>query len=563
MSRVSIYYDSVEKEQFFMVRGDERYARATKTSLELGTQTIPPSGTTFSQELIVDVLHDRGDGKIVVYDNDDTVYVIEDWNSSDTARTIQLTTLNYEVEHNFKATYIGNNQCQPSSSKTITINVTDPHVVTPTFTVYVNNIYDRGETPTITGSITYAPTPSYISANMPIEVWYDGTQIDTIYTTDINGNFVYEDFDLGESRLHTLELKYRGDGVHLTSLTYRKNISVGQQVSIISYPNPVLKGVASDFVARVTDFFGNPIRLSEVDVHLYVKINGSWSLDDTSQTSYTGFATFTNTFNSFEYEGFKFGYGYEESNEFLPNYYGDLTAPTVTTPDRTFSKGNVSVITIQTNSPYANTPITFSETTTGLSTTLYTNSNGYAEYNHIGVGKGNYTYKAKVGISGEGELYKNDYLQHWYPNFIRNRKYGTFTMGYLLDLDSSFQLRNETGNAVILGVDVDDNIPYRLRMIIDSTGANQNCGLIYGGTPDVTSSEIIMETQTPSYAPLKNTKIEINRDSEGNISLKRGSEIIYTWSDQSNMKPVILFMGQTSNFRVNFGQLDLIDLSPL
>lgn len=562
MSRVSIYYDSVEKEQFFMVRGDERYARATKTILELGTQTIPPSGTTFSQELIVDVLHDRGNGKIVVYDNDDTVYVIEDWNSSDTARTIQLTTLNYEVEHNFKATYIGNNQCQPSSSKTITINVTDPHVVTPTFTVYVDNAYDRGETPTITGSITYAPTPSYISADMPIEVWYDGTQIDMIYTTDFNGNFVYEDFDLGESRLHTLELKYRGDGEHLTSLTYRKNISVGQQVSIISYPNPVLKGVASDFVARVTDYFGNPIPSSEVD--LYVKTSDSWSLDDTTQTSSTGFATFTNTFNSFDYEGFKFGYAYEESNEFLPNYYGDLTAPTLTTPDRTFSKGNVSVITIQTNSPYANTPITFSETTTGLATTLYTNSSGYAEYNHIGVGKGNYTYKAKVGISGEGELYKQDYLQHWYPNFIRNRKYGTFNTGYLLDLDSSFQLRDE-GNGAILGVDVEDNIPYRLRMIIDGTGANQNCAVLYGSTTDVTSSQMTIEAgQTPpSYASLKNSKIEINRDSEGNISLKRGSEIIYTCYDQSDRKPVIIFWGQTSNFRVNFVQLDLIDLTPL
>ena len=182
MARVSIYYDSVEKEQFFMVRGDERYARATKTILELGTQTIPPSGTTFSQELIVDVLHDKGDGKIVVYDNDDTVYVIEDWSSSDTARTIQLTDLNYEVEHNFNATYIGNNQCQGSSSKTITINVTDPHVVTPTFTVDVESVYGTGEVIRLAGQLYYEPTPAYITENMPIELWYDGTFITTLYT---------------------------------------------------------------------------------------------------------------------------------------------------------------------------------------------------------------------------------------------------------------------------------------------------------------------------------------------------------------------------------------------
>ena len=354
-----------------------------------------------------------------------------------------------------------------------------------------------------------------------------------------------------------------GDGEHLTSVTFHKDISVGQQIDIISYPNPVLKGVASNFIARITDFFGNPVDSPTDFAGLWYKYQDLWSVMENSEVSSDGFVTFTQTFNSFNYEGFKVVYYWEESDEFLPNFYDDLTAPVVTTSDKQFTKGNISVISIQTNSPYANTPITFSETATGLSTTLYTNSNGYAEYNHIGVGKGYYTYKAKVGNSNEGTLSKSDYLQYWYPNFIRNRKYGMFNNGYLLDLDNSFQLRNENGTFIFLGVDVEDNIPYRLLLTIEA-GANQNCSVAYGGTTDVTSSEVYVNWQTlPTAEPLRNTKVAIERNSEGTISLQRGSSIIYTEANQSNRKPVLMFYGQSTNFKINFAKLELRDMSSI
>ena len=71
MARISIYYDDVEKEQFFMVRGDERYARSTKTLLSIGTPSLDI--TSFDVSATVNVLRDTGEGQVVIYDNDDVI----------------------------------------------------------------------------------------------------------------------------------------------------------------------------------------------------------------------------------------------------------------------------------------------------------------------------------------------------------------------------------------------------------------------------------------------------------------------------------------------------------
>ena len=74
MVRISTIYDKDIKEQVFMIRGDERYARSTKTVISLGTRVDTSEG--FVQSLLVNVFRDVGNGSLVVYDNDVVVYTI-------------------------------------------------------------------------------------------------------------------------------------------------------------------------------------------------------------------------------------------------------------------------------------------------------------------------------------------------------------------------------------------------------------------------------------------------------------------------------------------------------
>ena len=134
MVRLSTVYDSELKEQVFKLRGDEDYARTTKTLLKLGNVTL--DSFSFDLDISVDVLRDRGDSKILVYDNDILMPLYEnnvlvgesiDWSSQDTAKTLQLKGLDYDVQHNIVAKYMGNNKCSPSNSITQTITREDTY----------------------------------------------------------------------------------------------------------------------------------------------------------------------------------------------------------------------------------------------------------------------------------------------------------------------------------------------------------------------------------------------------------------------------------------------------
>ena len=158
MARISIYYDDVEKEQFFMVRGDERYARSTKTLLSIGTPSLDI--TSFDVSATVNVLRDTGEGQVVIYDNDDVVYVISDWDSTDDERTVLLEGLGYGQDHKFMAEYIGNDESQRSSSNIIPLWVEDTNRLSSAVSITVGQQFNPSTTTNVDVTLSIIGEPT-------------------------------------------------------------------------------------------------------------------------------------------------------------------------------------------------------------------------------------------------------------------------------------------------------------------------------------------------------------------------------------------------------------------
>ena len=158
-----------------MVRGDEAYARSTKTLLELGEVTTHE--LNFDLSVTVNVLRDRGEGSITIYDNDEPIAVTNDWNSELNSITIQLTELNYDMTHNLYAKYMGNNQCSPSNSEILEKYVENTNRGTATLTIADATTQYDPNAENIVKTITLTSTfqdQTYVH-NQNIVVEYDGT----------------------------------------------------------------------------------------------------------------------------------------------------------------------------------------------------------------------------------------------------------------------------------------------------------------------------------------------------------------------------------------------------
>lgn len=115
MVRISTIYDKTINKRVFLVRGDERYAHSTSTIVSVGNKkSITAYG--FVVPITVNVRRDIGSSKVVVYDNDDVINVI-DWTENQTeALEFDSTSLAWDSEHIIKVEYRGNSQCSPSSA---------------------------------------------------------------------------------------------------------------------------------------------------------------------------------------------------------------------------------------------------------------------------------------------------------------------------------------------------------------------------------------------------------------------------------------------------------------
>lgn len=456
MVRCSIFYDNEKKEQFFMVRGDERYARSTKTILEYVSAVDDVSH--FDCTLSVNVLRDTGEGSIVIYDNevltsvlvyDETTstYVEMDsipWSSLLNGLTFKVANLTYDVDHNFTAKYIGNKSCSPSNSSIVTVNRPDLNRTEAVITVDSTVQYVPNTTITKTITLSNDLLASY-NANQNIVVKYDDTVIDTV-TTDENGEASVS-IPSGNAGLHTITYDYDGSS-HLTTKIVTQDVSVGYDLEIVSCPSVLINQEATQCSIKVTDWFNNPISNKTVTCKEYTSYTRG-----TGSTGTNGIATFNITISYYADVVSTHNLSFETENGLVTTtvtvvYPVQLATSISPTP---LTKGNTSVYTALLFPPVENVPITLSGS---YGQKLYTNSQGVATYNAVGTGKGSKTFNASVGNLSDSQTV-DDYLQYWEHGNNINMNYSV-SGGTFADLSNYFQLSPYSDDAVIL--EINDSI---------------------------------------------------------------------------------------------------------
>lgn len=391
MVRLSIYHDKDLHEQFFMVRGDERYARSTKTVISCGTKD--ENKYSFDLDVTVNVLRDVGTGNIVIYDNDDAVYVIDDWNSESNGRTITLEELGYGVDHNVQAKYIGNGKCSPSLSNILSFNVPDSHRPESIITFDNTVQYNPNATITKTITLTNADDNPLYNDGQEIEIFYDGESLGTETTDE---GVISVQIPVGSAGLHTITAVFDGSE-NLLNVTATQTVSVGYKIETISYPSLQLAGGDYEFKAKLTNFLGTPVANAEVDVQGYIPSQYERTVGY-ANTDSDGIATITaNTLQGkirfyHVYSGI---YAYSESYD---TKYFTPTALTASASTRLY-KNNEGFVQFSIGSDLANVPITVYKDSvdSGISETLYTNANGRVTKQIMGTGEGKQYWLGKIG----------------------------------------------------------------------------------------------------------------------------------------------------------------------
>ena len=491
MVRCSIFYDNEKKEQFFMVRGDERYARSTKTILEYVSAVDDVSH--FDCTLSVNVLRDTGEGSIVIYDNDvltsvlvydetTSTYVEMDsipWSSLLNGLTFKVANLTYDVSHNFTAKYIGNKSCSPSTSSIVTVNRPDLNRTEAVISVGSKVQYVPNTTITKTITLSNDLLASY-NANQNIVVKYDDTVIDTV-TTDENGEASVS-IPSGNAGLHTITYDYDGSS-HLTTKIVTQDVSVGYHVEVIEYPPIAVVGNDFTITAKITDWFGN--------LHS-PKLNGTGILDEivvffhknnSYVTSYSGFTIISTGIVSKtipashigQYDFDSVGISLDKytqspyrsySSEPIPITHVEIESLSLSTSSLDVAKNETMLISANINQQIANVPVTLSRVKEFVgeylsdksyevlsSETIYTNSEGVATKQYESQGGGYYEYRAECGDKTSNIVDFPDYYTYWNKREEDYRRgiSPTIRYGDIIDLNSAFRFySDDRGRGVML-----------------------------------------------------------------------------------------------------------------
>lgn len=441
MARLSTKYDSDLKEQVLVLRGDEGYTRSTKTLLELGNPSIQTD--YFDLPVTVNVLRDKDKGTILLYDNDVLLYTINNWTAQDNARTVTLTGLAFDTQHNIVARYMGNNKCSPSRSTIQTISVEDTRRATSTLTLqtgtkqfHYNTRYS--DTIILTNTIS-----EEFNQNRPIEIRYDGNLITTV-TTNNEGKASFTIPDVGANGLHNISFHLEATR-NLTTCDLSIDISVGYEVTITSYPKVMVKGGNYSVTANIKDYFGN---LQDVENISNVKLhaisgqgtwvqNYYWNMNRISEGVYS--ITISITFSHLDIHTISVGLWNGDVKRYssvdIPVNVISIASLTITSSTPQLYKNEENVVSIQSSSVVEGIPI---KLTGAVEETVYTDSNGLATKTLIGSGIGSKTITASAGDK-TASITLDDFIQYWSPRDVHNRDY-QITNSSLDDLNNYFRV---------------------------------------------------------------------------------------------------------------------------
>ena len=518
MARLSTKYDSDLKEQVFVLRGDESYARTTKTLLTLGATTI--NTNDFSLSVTVNVLRDRDEGTIHIYDNDVLLYTINDWSSQSNARTVTLNGLAFDITHNIVARYMGNNKCNPSHSTTETINVKDTRRTESILDVgaVATQISENAEF-TRTLKISNEVSEAY-NEGQELEVWYEGNQI-TVDPTDENGETTLTIPNVGNTwGLHPVTVKFDGNE-HLTSSEKEIHLMIGYDFNITEYPNFIINGEQVTIKAEILNWVGTIRTSSKYPAYLVLYNEGV----EVQRLEMTGHTTRTTSFLpiGIEIDSFCIATIHNERE-----YDSEVIPVTCITPQELILdsttprlyKNESNTIQVHTVLPYKGIPVTMSfDDPYAEGTRLYTDNNGVARLGVQGKGVGSKTYTATLGRV-TGSLTLEDYTQYWSPAGIHNRDYKTGDYARIYDLNNYFRIDSDSNNVGYLLVPISTNKNYELNITNITSTNTIEIGFGYAN-----SATDYYRTNRSLITQFTNGEITlVKRDSSINIELKNGSE---------------------------------------
>ena len=553
MARISVYYDKDLKERFFMVRGDEAYTRSTKTLLNFVEGSISQGEDSFSARFKVNVLRDRDNGQILIYDNDALIYEIDDWTDTSNETTITLTNLNYDINHNIYAKYTGNSKCNASSSETYTIYQEDTNRYSTSLTL--DNTIQYNPSATVTKIITLSSAgASGYKAGQTIDVYYDDLLLTSV-TTDSNGQATF-DLPVGNVGLHTINVRYGGSR-NLYSSSKTQKISVGYKLEILTYPAVIVNSSSQEYSALFTNYLGTPQTTKMVN---WQYLNGdTWVNLKSGTTDSKGIVTMSvrGMSDSFRFEGYVDSVT-THSEEITTNYIiPDSVSITSSSP--AFYKNQPTTLSMNVSDDTGsvikleNIPFVLSGET---SQTVYSGNTGTAILTMNGDGLDDKTFNVSVGNVSQSVTYK-DYLQYWDIQNNINRSY-LVSNSTVQDLNSYYRLQipANTIGVFLINKIVGDADDYTLEIAsltssskcrIDYCSAKNNNGQIIVGSYHIPSSDVIYSQET--WKIVKQS---------GTVYVYRNGTLYESFTSQDGYDPAInIYNLNTSTVNISFTSLTL------
>ena len=553
MARISTKYDSDLKEQVLVLRGDEGYARSTKTLLELGNPSIQTD--YFNLPVTVNVLRDRDKGTILLYDNDVLLYTIDNWTAQDNARTVTLTGLTFDIQHNIVARYMGNNKCSPSRSTIQTISVEDTRRTEAILTLETGTTqFDTNGSYTDTIILSNTVDEEY-NQNQPIEIRYDGNLITTV-TTNSEGKASFTIPDVGANGLHNISFHLEATR-NLTTCDLSIDLSVGYEVTITSYSKVMVKGGRYSVTANIKDYFGN---LQDVENISNVKLQAIsrvqtyfWNMGRISKGVYfVGIPITSSHLNINKISvGLWNGDVKRYSSAYIPVTVISLSSLTITSSTPQLYKNEGNVLSIQSSSVVEGIPI---ELTGAVEETVYTDSDGLAVTTLTGTGRGSKTVTASAGDATASSTLE-DFIQYWIPGDIHNRECQVRQCS-LYDLNNYFRINvNSQG---YLGVPIDETKDYAMYMERVSSNLGFDISFLRGNYNEGWSAYGSSQINVPKLSTA--TILLVKRGNTFKLTVGNGTDSYHRESTvPSSQNAMGIVMGYP-NLQLTFEKLTLQEL---
>ena len=381
MVRISTIYDKViedDKEvskKFFMVRGDERYARTTDTLITV-TETGDYGFEGYYVTIRAEVLRCLGSSVCNLYDDEE---MIGSFNTTSNVKTHTFTNLQVGYgEHKFYAVFNSNERCMGSRSKTITSTMDIPaeykvNIVFDNTTVFASNTASK--TITLTG---VKATSTY--ANKSVKIYVDGVEYTTV-TTDSNAQATVSLTNVEDGN-HTITAEVPIVSEVYYGTTESQSISIGYNLSIMSYPTTFLNDGTDKVNVSVLDYNNNPVTGATVTFATY-----------TATTDSNGVASITIPYIE---DGTYSATCGGDSSESIQVHAIGVTGLTLTTDKSIVQDGETALLTATvTGGRSRSIPVTFT-LESGETATLNTDANGRCQYVYNGTGVGDNIATATV-----------------------------------------------------------------------------------------------------------------------------------------------------------------------